>query len=371
MTDTGFSRRARRTRPDQPRTYRLATSVRLPFAVGLVSLLLVGTATAFLVGDERQEAGVPGGIFDYQESITREAAQSIRRGVNEGVSDVDQLARSIGAVDGRSGLTGLLRPLEDTHGRYRSVYLLGDDGEVLANVGDDPDPDLLDEDDAFDVAGMTDALEVDRRPVIVQYAPLPDDERVAIVGEYDHEFLRFAMEVARPGDAWLVNEDGRIISALGGFSPFAELPRRSLRDAADRATGGESGAELVGGGIGSQEIIGWAPVSGPGPSGDLGWAVVTERRVSSVSLPATDSRREAVVAGIVTAALAIVVFGWLWLVLIRPLLKLQREAERLAYGDLAKPVEIERYDEIGLIARSMERIRVQLIRRRVQGDRRP
>lgn len=71
----------------------------------------------------------------------------------------------------------------------------------------------------------------------------------------------------------------------------------------------------------------------------------------------------------VLALITLVIFGWIYIVILRPIARLQREAERLAFGDLSKSVEVVRYDEIGLIARALERVRVLLIRRRVQGDR--
>ena len=70
--------------------------------------------------------------------------------------------------------------------------------------------------------------------------------------------------------------------------------------------------------------------------------------------------------GVLLTLLALLIFGWLYLVVIQPILRLQHEAERLAYGDLSRPVEVVRYDEIGLVARALERIRILLIRRRAQ-----
>jgi nitrate/nitrite-specific signal transduction histidine kinase len=88
-------------------------------------------------------------------------------------------------------------------------------------------------------------------------------------------------------------------------------------------------------------------------------------------LPETTIRRQILVFAIVLALMTIVVFGWLWILVLRPLLRLQGEAERLAYGDLSRNVEVIRYDEIGLIARALERIRILLIRQRVQRGKRP
>ena len=163
----------------------------------------------------------------------------------------------------------------------------------------------------------------------------------------------------------IVDRDGRIMS---GGSPFTKLRRQVLRSAAARAATGESGVVRAGGSFSTQEVVAYTPVAGGGPGGELGWSVVTARNVKTASLPQSEARREAVVAGVVVALLGTGLMAWLWLVVIRPTLRLQREAERIAYGDLSKPVEIIRYDEIGLASRALERIRVLLIRRRSQGE---
>lgn len=60
---------ARRTNPMQGRAYRLSSSVRLPWIVGLV-LLLLALAAALLIGRTGDEVQVPQAILDNQESVT-------------------------------------------------------------------------------------------------------------------------------------------------------------------------------------------------------------------------------------------------------------------------------------------------------------
>lgn len=361
--------RARRSRPQEPRTYRLANSIRLPFFLGGVALLAAAIATSVLVGRAQSgEVEVPGVVLDYQESLTLEVAQSVRRSVNEGVEDLEQMALTFSKVPGndRARTQDLLKTVAETHDRYRVVYVLDRQRNIVASLGNGADPKLI-TGDPFDGAGVLAARERSGLPVIPQFAAVRGRD-ISVVGHYDHEFLRFAMQSARPGEAWLVDGDGRIIAASGNFSPFAHLPRRALRDAADRADGGQAGSRKIGGSLETEEIVSFAPVSGPGPAGRLGWSVVTGRRVPTMALPEVDARRQGFVAGVIMIVLVLAVFGWLWLIVLRPVLRLQKEAERLAYGDLSVPVEIVRYDEVGLIARALERIRISLVRRKVQGD---
>ena len=408
--------RRRRRAAGPPRTYRLASSIRLPLALGLALLLVLALAIVLLVG---RSAGdrlqVPRTILDYHEAVARDGAQSVRRGVNEGVNDLEQLALVLDATEAAqdaatrrvtfrnlrelaealrrpgggvgAGLTRVLQSVAAVHGRYQSIYVLAGDRRVIAHAGGEPLPQSLRPSPPFKGPGMQDAQRTSLGIVLIQqYAPLlgrrssvrikgryvpfvgRGQRSLTLVGHYDPRFMGFALESARPGDAWVVNRDGRVIGALGSAPRFTTLPRRALREAARRATGGASGTIVTGGSIDREEVIGFSPVAGPGPAGQFGWSVVTARTVASFALPQTDARRHALLAGFALALTALLVFGWIYIIVLRPLLALQGEAERLVFGDLSRSVQIMRYDEIGLIARALERLRITLIRQRVQSQ---
>jgi methyl-accepting chemotaxis protein len=190
---------------------------------------------------------------------------------------------------------------------------------------------------------------------------VPRSRVAALVGYYDAAFMRFGLDVSRPGNAWVVNGRGQAVGRRVGRRRLETLPRATLRNAAVRGASDRTGARSVGGSIDTQEVVGYAPVSGLGPAGGLGWSVVAARDVGSFSLPQTDARRQALMAGVAVGVLVLLIFGWLYLMVIGPLLRMQREAERLAHGDLSHSVEVVRYDEIGLIGRALERLRVRLI----------
>ena len=373
--------RARRAGPRQTRTYRLASSVRLPWIVGFLLFLLIALAAALLIGRTEGEVQVPQVVLDNQEAGAQSAAQSVRRSVNEGVEDLEAFSSTVrpfssNGTDQDDSLEEALTGAAEIHNRYLALYVVDDQGEILVNAAEeDEEPvfDPLEIVEPFQGAGMGYAWQAEGTsvPVILQYAPLPqqDGQDGAVIGWYDPAFFRFPLSAAGPGDTWLVNSDGQVIGSTGGFTAFQNLPREPLREAASRAAAGQSGASVEAAGLDTQEVVAFAPVAGAGPAGSLEWSVVTARSVNSISLPETDARRQALTIAAVVALASIVIFGWLWVLVFRPLFRLQREAERLAYGDLSRSVEVIRYDEIGLIARALERIRVLLVRRRVQGDR--
>ena len=354
--------RARRTTGGETRTYRLANSIRLPFGLGLAPFLVLALGTALLVGRvDQADLDVPGAVRAYQGTLTNEVAESIRRGVNEGVDDLDQLAREL-ELGGDATL--LVERFASLHGRYESVYVLGPDGAIRATAGTvPPAPELLDGRN-LDDRGMHVQLE-GGAATILQYAPVPDITDT-VVAHYSPVFLRLAMSVAAPGDAWLVADDGRVIAGLGGAAPGTLLGRGDLATAARRAGAGRSGTSVAEGGALSRDVVAWTPVRGVGIAGNRDWGVVTVKRVDAAGLGAPTKRGQALGFAALLAMTAAALFLWLRNIILKPLLTLQREAERLAYGDLSAAVPVERYDEIGMTARALERMRVLLIRHRMR-----
>jgi HAMP domain-containing protein len=381
MDRVGSVLRARRRPPEEPRTYRLGSSIRLPWGLGLACLLLVAMVVGALVGRiDEEEFRVPDAVLRYQETVTNIAAESVRKSINEGVDDLVEFSGVVagltsGAPPGAPDeipppdkLGSALKSLGDVHGRYTALYVLDSSGAIVVSVGDQPLPELLQPGPPYQTAGTLPARE---RPgeaggvLIQQYAPLQlGIEPDSVIAHYDPQFLSSPLQAAAPGEAWVVNRQGRVIASIEGAG-FVQLPRQSLRDAAGKALNGETGVVHTSGSIDEQEIIGYAPVTGPGSGGQLGWVVVTSRSVSGLELPGLKVRAQGILAGLAIGVLALLIFGWLYAVVIWPTLRLQAEAERLAYGDLSKPVQIIRYDEIGLVARALERMRVLLIRKKV------
>jgi len=313
-------------------------------------------------------------MLDDQQIITQAVAQSIRKSANEGVYDLVEAAGVLAAEanPNHALMLAVLQALTAAHDRYTSAYVLAGTDQVLASVGDQPLPQLLQRQPPFDGPGMQDArLVLKRAEAILQFAPVPTTgggAPLTVVAVYDPAFLRFSLQPGLPGDAWLLNGRGQVLAGLDQSDPFSNLPSRALQQAARKVTRGRTGVMTTGQSLDTQELIGYAPVTGLGPAGQLGWSMVTARRVSNFSLPQADVRRQGILAGILLALLAVLAFLWLYAVIVAPVVRLQRDAERVAYGDLAKSVEVVRYDEIGLAARALERIRVLLIRRRVHGQ---
>lgn len=355
-----------------------ASSIRVPWAVGLLLFSVIAVAIPLYAGGDPTPGEVPEILLQQQEAVTRHGAQSVRRSVNEGVADLLELANALEVVQPldpqreRELLSGFI----DVHRRYPALYLLGPGPRPRVQVGGEPRPDLLPGDRPFRTAGMQDASLQGEDLVIPQFAPVRRCPRLpgstapptctpssAVVAHYEPAFLLNPIGGLELGRAWIVNKKGQVLATPGVAERLPLLPRPDLRDAAARAVEGENGsyAQRLSGG--RTEVVAFAPVSGFGPSGSQGWAVVTARPVDQLARTTDDRSRNALALALLTGVAVLVVFGWLWHSVIRPIDELEREADRVAHGDLDRPVEVVRHDEIGLVARSIERLRVAALRR--------
>lgn len=323
---------------------RASSSVMVPFWVSLAAFLLLALVAASLLGRTSVSA-IPSTVFAYQRALATEMAQNVRRGLNEGVADVAHAASNIDAGDVPEAS---IEDLRDVHDRYDEVAVRTTDGPTVPGIA----PITRDGDDA----------------VIEMSATVTSGG--AVVARYDPAFLRFALASAEPGVAFLVDEEARILSASAGYLPYAPLPSAALRTAAREAIAGRTGASSPAAGT-TGSVVAWAPVTGEGPGGQLRLAVVSEREIGSLSLPATDVRREGLVVAVLVAMLSVAVFSWVWLVVLMPLQRLQAETDRVVRGDFSTPVAIIRYDEIGLVSRAVDRLRVLLIGSRVPAATKP
>jgi len=110
-----------------------------------------------------------------------------------------------------------------------------------------------------------------------------------------------------------------------------------------------------------------------GASGALGWKVVAEQPVTDLALPGNELRRNAMVAALVTALLALLLFGWQYLLLIRPLRRVAAAADEIVAGRYKSVIYPQNQDQIGTIASCLEICRQAMTEgvRRLGGVRRP
>lgn len=347
-----------------PAGQRLASSIRLPWLVGLATLLTLATIVGLLAGRDPGQAGVQRAVLDAQEATAVGSAQQVRRSLNEGSDDLLQVARVLAsqqqgdAVPSELALTAL-RSTAQWHFRYLALGLVdARTGRTVLGVPGER------------VAAPLGRLPDDRRVVqvlddgrLVESVPIRDRGRLLVAAVYDPAFL-YPNLVPRPRAAYVVDDRLRVVAAPGARGLNEPLPEKALREAAE--VGAQtSGARATTTGPGLSTVLAYAPVEGVGPAGRAGLGVVIVREVSTRE-GAPTFRLGGVLAALLLAAVTSGLFWWLHVALMRPVLSLQQAAERVGYGDLSRPVVVDRYDEVGKAGRALERLRLALIRAQVQ-----
>lgn len=360
-----------RARPSAPRdsgsarARRLSSSVWLPWLVGLIALLLVAVAALALVGRDRGQEGVSEPVIVAQERAAEAAGQFFRRSANEAVVDLTTAAAQLTAAPS-AALSDTLQEMLTAQERWTSLAAIDEDGSIVASVGDG-EASRFAQVDVHTKAGIA-VAESSGRVLVYSYAPLvrADEPPVVLIGVSDQLVLDVSLAAAQPGQAYAVDDEGRVLATNGLPTEIATLPDDALREAAARGSSGSVGTSVPTVSEGIARVVSWAPIAGQGAAGSLGWAVVVDRTVGDLTTPDARYRIPGVVFGVILALVALAVFGWIWIRVLRPLASLENEAERVAYGDLSRIVPVVHFDEVGRIARALERLRLQLIGRRAR-----
>jgi hypothetical protein len=328
------------------------------WTLGATAFLGLGAAVAtapssWLVED------IPQSVVTEQQTRTALAARQLQRALDSGASDLNAVAAGIKTLKDVDTPGRLLTQLVATRTRYRGAAYLSSDGAVVAKAGEDVDAGAI---AASDKPALAAAAPQGVSPRIFVAVPVTGDRAGRIVAEFKPQSLISPLALAGPGNTRLLNADRLVIGATSGFTAFEPLSRPDLDQAAQSARTAGAGAALHDV-DGRRHLVSWAPVTTAEQTRQLGLVVVTDRPETSLTLPHSSERNELVLLGVLIASLTVVIFGWLCAVVVSPLWALARDARRIAGGDTAKPVIVRRYDQLGLIARDLERVRRNLLGR--------
>ena len=329
-------------------------------ATGLTAVTVLGWAAGVLVTVGSKDVAVPDTVVTSIRNQTTAATEALRRSLNDGLADLTSLAALADGDDVRSSLDELIA----RQSRYRSVYLVDQSGTATSVAGRQP---LRTAEPLPAEPGLSLRRGDAPVPVLFAYAPLPN--RQVLVGEFDLDHIARLLSRA-PGSVQLVDSGLRTIAATDGFIAFADLSPE-LRDSAIKSGEGQPVATKPEG-TNERSVIVSAPLRG-GASGDLGWKVVAEQPVTDLALPDNELRRNAMVAALVAALLAVLLFGWQYLLLIRPLRRVAAAADEIVAGQYKSVIYPQNQDQIGTIASCLEICRRAVTEgvHRLGGTRRP
>lgn len=332
-------------------------------ATGLTVVMVLGWSAGVLVTVGSRDVAVPDTVVTSIRNQTTAATEALRRSLNDGLADLTSLA-SLAGGDGRVDVRSSLDELIAGQPRYRSVYLVDQSGSATSVAGRQP---LRTAEPLPAQPGLS--LRRGDAPVPVLFASTPLPNGQALVGEFDLDHIARLLSRA-PGSVQLVDSGLRTIAATDGFIAFADLSVE-LRDSAIKSGEGRPVASRQDGTNGRAVIVS-APLRG-GASGELGWKVVAEQPVAELALPDSELRRNAMVAALVAALLALLLFGWQYLLLIRPLRRVASAADEIVAGRYKSVIYPQNQDQIGTIASCLDICRQAMTDgvHRLGGTRRP
>lgn len=350
------------------RRVKARLGVRGPLVLTAALLLLWCLPVGLLLNRTDDSVSVPAAMVNDQRDRTDLVADRVRRALNEAQADLVSTTRLID-IDDTDAAGRLLKETLREHTRYGALYVVDEDGDIVASAGDEPHDWKRDEElPLIRVSGKG-----GKKPVIQAGAPIAEKD-LTLVGEVRVEFLNSLLNRPGLGEVRVVDAKELTIAASDGFLAFEELPRDSLTDLV-RAGSVRVGAGPVANGLLIREgrevtVAAAAPFSGGGVASDIGWTVVSWQNAKSFEIAPYQLEDRSVLAGMLGLAAIVVCLGWVHLVVARPLRTLAASAEKLADGDL-KTVLYPRYqDEVGAVVRSLELLRQQLQARRQNQARR-
>ncbi|MEU0878302.1 HAMP domain-containing protein [Lentzea sp. NPDC005914] len=326
-------------------------------AVVLATAALLAWSGAVLGTIGRHEVQVPGQAVQVTQRLAATTATALRRSLQQSLTDLRSFAALVGGTD-LADLRPALQELTSRRDRYRSVYVVDQDGRSQVQAGRAP---LRTEEPPPPGSGLHQQSVSHRVPVIYATAPLPGT-RYVVVGELD--VVKLSALVRLPGGVGrLVDTELRTVAATVGYQAYEPLAADPLRASVSEALKGVPDP-AVWEVDGRTSVVASAALYGSKDFNDLQWAVVVEQPVSQLPLPGNHIRRTAWLAALVATVTALGGFGWFLLVLVLPLRRLAASADRFAAGDLGTVVHPQRPDEIGTVARCLELRRQSVEQRR-------
>ncbi|MEC3977581.1 HAMP domain-containing protein [Amycolatopsis sp. H20-H5] len=311
--------------------------------VTLVALCLLGWSAAVAATIGRQHAEVsPTMVSEHGLRVSR-SADTLRRSLTEGLSDLQAIAR-LGAGKTTDQVRPMLDELASSESRFRSVYLADAGGQVVLISGREA---LRDGGALPEGEGLHQHNTSGRVPVVYAYTHLGDTGKV-LVGEFDVPRMAALLQPAG-GRMRVVDEGSRTIADTEGYLAFEELTDATLRKNVSAARTSQGARETT-----DSALVAAQGLATKGSASTLHWVVVAEQPVGSLGVSDNTVRDGARVAALLTAVVALMLFGWHLLTVLRPLRRVADAAVGLAEGDTTSVVYPQRQDEIGTIASCVE-----------------
>ncbi|GLZ41843.1 HAMP domain-containing protein [Actinokineospora sp. NBRC 105648] len=317
-------------------------------ALVVVLLTCVSTvlwAVLVVLASRGDDTVVPETVVSSLRNQTGRAADTLRRSMNDGLADLETVARASGAND--KALATALDRMSQDQVRYRSLYVVERDGEPSMQVGRSP---LRLRERPPTSSGIRQQNSAGRVPVLFAHVPLPDGKRT-LIGEFDLDHIGRVLDQA-PGHVRLLDDDLRTIGANEGYLAFEQATEDGVRAGVDTARRGDPTAAVTGA-PGGQSLVASAAVTG-GEIGRLRWTVVSRSPVEEIALAQNEHRQRTLLVALLALLITGFGAGWHYFGVVRPLRRLAVSADAVVEGDLDSVIYPQRHDAVGTLAFCLE-----------------
>ncbi|HEY2949722.1 MAG TPA: HAMP domain-containing protein [Micromonosporaceae bacterium] len=331
-----------RARPAKTARTR-GTSSSTIVAIACLTMLAWAAGAFVVLGSGAQ--GLPSQVMADEQNLTEDVANAVRDTLDQGLVELGSLAAAHATKD-PAAMEPVLADFAEDDQRFRSLYLVDRRGHVTSRVGHDPER-------SGGMLPARPAILLDRHnsriPLVL--AATRFSAEYFLVGEYDVKHLVSVLK-RKSGRLRVIDDHQRTILDTEGYRVYQPVSKTlATAGAAALGPGYEARISRVGG---AHRLVSSAAVAGDQAATALHWAVVSERGVADFALPRNDTRQVAWLLALLTATVAVAVWSWHLVVLIRPLRRVANAAERLVAGDVSEAIPPSRLDEIGAIAMCLD-----------------
>jgi methyl-accepting chemotaxis protein len=339
---------------------------------------MLGKTTVTMLAVGLLPLGLFGGITLYQqnERVRAEAERSLQTSGDRIASQVDEwfdknvrvlrAAASLPALASMNGheQTQALTAIQHAYPWMYLVFTIAPDGKNLARSDGKPLADYGDRQYFRDVVGGKNLSwetligKTSKKPAVILAVPIVANGAVAGVlaaamTVEDISSIIAHWRTGRSGFAFLVDEQGKVVAHPREEYVLGQVHLNEHPLVATFRADGRPGALAFTESDG-KDALGYVR------GNRFGWAVAIQQEKEELFAPL----RETLTLGLVLLAAVAILVGLTAraasTVLVRPILDMSDAADRMSTGDLESPVAVSRSDELGVLARSLERLRISM-----------
>lgn len=233
---------------------------------------------------------------------------------------------------------------------YTSVYVVDRTGKLLALAGSSPRVTGISASSAATGKSVTIVEGATSGHTALLYAVLPMGNGDTEVAEYRDAQLITAVEHSTLGTVDFVDSDNRVLLSNVSFTAYARL---SGQEAAAAASARAQGAQGTAGHVDGGAVVESETVA---PGGAL-FAITTDRATSKIAVSGVVLRQTVQLLAMLAVTTALLCGGWIYLMVLMPLRRLERRARAVVDGDYTDAVVPVRADEIGQLSRALDLLR--------------